>query len=90
MGVLPCGRDGCQNIMCEKIVEVNPPNYREYICDECYCELLVYKDTLQPPITIERMRDLICKFMGIEREEFINNEDTEEIERVFNECVYDR
>ena len=34
MGVLPCYREGCENIMCDRY-----SNEYGYICDECFEEL---------------------------------------------------
>jgi hypothetical protein len=36
MGVMPCARNGCTNILCDRY----NPTYG-YICDECFEELII-------------------------------------------------
>ena len=35
MGVMPCNREGCENIMCGRY-----SSQYGYICDECFMELI--------------------------------------------------
>jgi hypothetical protein len=59
MGVMACGRRGCEEILCTRtVLEGN-----RYICEGCYQELLVYKDTWALGTTIPDVRDLIEGFM---------------------------
>lgn len=41
MGVMACGRHGCTNIMCDRMVLTGDD--RCYICDTCFAELKLYK-----------------------------------------------
>ena len=34
MGILPCSREGCENVMCDRLSSVG------YICHECFDELV--------------------------------------------------
>ena len=36
MGVLPCSREGCSNIMCDRCSDEHG-----YICDDCFEELIL-------------------------------------------------
>lgn len=42
MGVMACDREGCQNIMCERLILRG----RFYICSDCWGELCEYKQRL--------------------------------------------
>ena len=44
VGVLPCDREGCENIMCDRIIPERlgeyGMEYSSYICSECFEELV--------------------------------------------------
>ena len=59
MGVMECDREGCESIMCRRIILDN-----QYICDSCYEELLEYKRSWPSHMTKDRVRLLIEHFMA--------------------------
>jgi len=59
MGVLECGRIKCENIMCHKLIL----GHKMYICDECWQELLLYKQTWPNEMTVRNVRTRIEEFM---------------------------
>jgi hypothetical protein len=62
MSVLECGRVGCENIMCRRLILGNAA----YICDDCYEELVQYKATWPSTMTKDKVRQLIIGFMESE------------------------
>jgi hypothetical protein len=81
MGVLPCGRDGCENIMCRRSVLGTG-----YICDECYEELLEYRRTWPDIMTRENIRGRVEHFMESSPGTYAVLR-AEEIDREFNGLV---
>ena len=59
MSVLECGRVGCDNIMCRRVILGNAA----YICEDCYDELLEYKKTWPSTMTKNEVRQRIEDFM---------------------------
>lgn len=66
MGVMTCGRDGCRNILCDRTI-THSDYSSSYICDECWEELMNFKDTLTPPMTERDVREAIDGFMDTEK-----------------------
>jgi len=58
MGVMPCGREGCTEIMCQKIV------VQRYICDKCLQELREDAKTWDRHMEIEEIADAIEDFFS--------------------------
>jgi hypothetical protein len=58
MGVMPCYRTGCENILCRRIIFD-----RQYICDDCWDELVRYKNTWKGPMTEAEIKVRIEQFM---------------------------
>lgn len=52
-----CGRYGCTEIMCKRLILCN------FICEDCYKELCAYKDTWNLPMTSLEIKIKIEQFM---------------------------
>lgn len=59
MGVLACSRYGCENIMCDLLVEGN------YVCNECAAEFRVSVNDKAMPL--EQLREAFKLFMASEK-----------------------
>lgn len=60
MGLMSCGRTCCENILCERLVLESS----KYICNECYSELVEYKQIALPKqSTSKEVRKFIEDFM---------------------------
>ena len=57
MSVLACGRKYCEHIMCDRIVN------GQYICDECWQELLATKKTWPSVMHVTEVASRIDEFM---------------------------
>lgn len=57
MSVMACGRYGCNNIMCDRIMLGN------YICHDCWLELVAHKDTWPKDLSGGKVRIRIVEFM---------------------------
>ena len=57
MGVLACGRSGCERIMCDLIIN------RHYICDSCWSELLAHKKIWPSSMPVTEVAERIDAFM---------------------------
>lgn len=59
MGVIQCGRGECENILCSRLIL----NDGYYICDDCWEELLGYKSTWPPTLSVKDAKAKIEHFM---------------------------
>lgn len=59
MSVLACGRGNCPNIMCNRLILEGS----RYICDECWDELVAYKESWPDTMTAKMVRQTIEGFM---------------------------
>ena len=78
MGVLACGRRGCDKIMCDRMILGN----ESYICDECWKDLLAYKDTWDPDL-VTSVRSMIENFMDTVPGACTKNNTRESVEEAF-------
>ena len=78
MGVMPCSRNGCINILCSKY------SYKHgYLCDECFRELKSFI-IMSAPKSLFELDDLITNFIemykddlplcNLDIDEYINRE----------------
>ena len=77
MGVLACDRFGCDNIMCSRCICRG--NF--YICNECWNELLEYKEKWLLPLTERQIENNIIMFMHTDSKTYSK---TYNIDEVFN------
>lgn len=82
MGVMPCYRNDCRNILCDKMLNGN------YICNECANDYQVYKQEWlnlndKEELTKKDILDMIEKFFYTTKEETqkVNTENIDEIFR---------
>lgn len=60
MGVMTCSRGDCQNIMCGRLIL----DGSAYICDACYDELIMYRETwTEREMLVSEVRERIKSFM---------------------------
>jgi hypothetical protein len=78
MGAMACDRDGCEHIMCNRLILRG--DY--YICNDCYNELQEYKETWRPPMTERDVEDKIVEFMRTEPGTYKKLE-AEDIDKLF-------
>ena len=63
MGVMPCERNGCDNILCDRILTLT--DGERYICRDCLGELEDLKEKVWPSKMREsEMNERIEKFMN--------------------------
>ena len=62
MGVLACGRSNCTNIMCDRLILEGT----HYICEDCFQELLVAKQTWPAGISKAELRKRMEEFFDTE------------------------
>lgn len=62
MGVMSCDRQGCNNIMCDRLILRNS----RYICNDCFQELLLSKSEWPKDITVVDVVEQIKLFMDTE------------------------
>ncbi len=68
MGVMECGRLGCEEIMCNKLIL----EHSRYICWDCWKELLEYKATWNAKeMPAGGVREYILYFMNKTRRGFL-------------------
>lgn len=81
MGVMPCSRNECENILCRRIICTG-----NYICDDCFEMLLVLKKTWQPPLSEFEVRELIEQFMDTpaNTDEDYRSYEWGELDRIFD------
>ena len=60
MSVLACCRSDCDNVMCDRLILESSA----YICNDCYKELLAYKETWPESMTPLDVREHIVNFMS--------------------------
>lgn len=81
MGVMPCSRYGCRNILCQRMVFQGEDSV--YICDECYAELCRYKATWEPPMTVGEVKVKIREFLDTDKDTHSPLEGYDEINEEF-------
>lgn len=59
MSVLACDRQDCDNVMCDKCIL----NNTAYICNDCWSELLEFKETWPTEMTALDVKAKIREFM---------------------------
>lgn len=59
MGVLACDRTGCPHIMCDRLIL----DGTQYICSDCFAELLRVKSTWPDTMTTLELRERVESFM---------------------------
>lgn len=63
MGVMQCSRSGCDEIMCDRLI-----NGRNYICNTCFTELVDWKREHWPDtMTIVELTERIQNFLSTEK-----------------------
>lgn len=68
MGVLACAREACENVMCRRLIL----HRRAYLCDDCYEELLAYKQTWPTTMPACEVRERIEAFLDTEPGTYLN------------------
>ena len=58
MGVMECNRNGCRNIMCERLFD-----NRRYICEECWRELLEHRKSWPASMQRSDVKGIIERFL---------------------------
>ena len=61
MSVLACGRAHCERIMCDRLI------VGQYICEECWHELLAHKKTWPTTMPVTEVSQRIGDFMDTPR-----------------------
>jgi len=61
MGVMPCERKGCENILCNRIINVPK---QTYICNSCFYELTEVRQTWDPNLTLGEVIKKVVEFMN--------------------------
>lgn len=64
MGVMPCHRGDCEHILCSRLIL----NGSQYICDECWKELLALKKTWPENMKASEVKQAILDFMETDPE----------------------
>jgi len=78
MSVMECDRNGCEQIMCDRLILEGS----RHICEECYDELLMAKDNWPKKTLVSDVRDRIIQFMASEKRSFILVNTEDEFERL--------
>ena len=58
MGVMPCSRECCDEIMCRRYMDG-----LGYICDDCFAELVEYRATWPERMSVAEIGQRISDFM---------------------------
>lgn len=78
MGVMACDRKGCEQIMCRRTIL----DGRDYICPDCWKELLVVKETWDKRMTAADVRRAIESFMRSPVGEYLEVDTDKEFQRL--------
>jgi hypothetical protein len=85
MGVMRCGRSNCDNIMCDKSININHDWW--YICERCLDELEVFRQTWPESVSVEDIDGLLLKFMDSNVSSHKRYSTYEEIEKEFRNRI---
>lgn len=82
MSVLACDRGSCENIMCHRLIL----DGTKHICDSCFEELKIYKETWPSKMKASEIKRKIEDFMNTEPGDFGQQVDVdEEFDRLTND-----
>lgn len=87
MGVMACGREGCQHILCDRLIKWNDGT-SSYICDDCCVELKQFRKSWSKSMTIAEVEEHIRQFMDTAPGSHATL-DSNEIEAQFNKMIGD-
>jgi hypothetical protein len=77
MGVKECGRAGCENIMCDRLIDGHT-----YLCSDCWSELLRVKETWPKEMMGGEVRKRIDEFLESKPRSYDLVNTDEEFERL--------
>jgi protein-arginine kinase activator protein McsA len=85
MGVMACDRNGCENIMCDRLLELKVT--QKYICNECFEELETYKNTWDEDTKVSDVYNRIENFMNSEPHSYDDCSDPEKVEQAWRNII---
>lgn len=86
MSVLACDRYRCPNIICDRLIF----NYSQYICEDCWKELLKFKNNWSSTLRQNDVRKHIEAFMETEPGSYNEDLTPDEIEKEFRRLTGQR
>ena len=84
MGVMPCQRENCHEIMCDRLLN------GRYICNECLAELEAWRTTWPDTTRVSDVANLIERFLASPKGRFVLSNDScdaEDVEKEFRRRI---
>lgn len=85
MGVMACGRNGCDNIMCHHLLRGE--SCEQYVCYECREEFDAYRASWPDTTRVSDVGRLIDEFMDSPKGSMRDSTDPEDVEQELKKRV---